>query len=105
MNVVADGLPMRRAAERFQVSHATAARWAACYRDHGAAGMADRPCRRAVCGRAGHHRSVLHHMSFREPHSVMALRPPLRLIFPGWGRRMSEGWPGLAAVKSALSLG
>ena len=43
--VVEDGWPLRRAAERFQVSHATAARWAARYRQLGAAGMNDRPSR------------------------------------------------------------
>jgi len=43
--VVDDGWPVRRAAERFQVSHTTAARWAARYREHGAAGMADRSSR------------------------------------------------------------
>ena len=40
--VVDDGWPLRRAAERFQVSPATAARWAGRYRQLGAAGMADR---------------------------------------------------------------
>jgi len=43
--VVEDRWPIRRAAERFQVSHTTAARWAARYRQHGAAGMADRSSR------------------------------------------------------------
>jgi hypothetical protein len=43
--VVDDGWPLRRAAERFQVSHTTAARWAGRYRALGAAGMADRPSR------------------------------------------------------------
>ena len=43
--VVDDHWPLRRAAERFQVSHTTAARWAARYREHGAAGMADRSSR------------------------------------------------------------
>jgi transposase InsO family protein len=43
--VVEDGWPVRRAAERFQVSHTTAARWAARYRQHGVAGMTDRPSR------------------------------------------------------------
>jgi transposase InsO family protein len=43
--VVEDGWPLRRAAERFQVSHTTAARWAGRYRQAGAAGMADRPSR------------------------------------------------------------
>ena len=36
---------LRRAAERFQVSSTTAARWAGRYRQHGAAGMADRSSR------------------------------------------------------------
>jgi transposase InsO family protein len=43
--VVEDGWPLRRAAERFQVSHTTAARWAGRYRQLGQAGMADRPSR------------------------------------------------------------
>jgi transposase InsO family protein len=43
--VVDDGWPLRRAAERFQVSPTTAARWAARYRQHGPVGMADRSSR------------------------------------------------------------
>ena len=43
--VVEDGWPLRRAAERFQVSPTTAARWAARYRQLGPAGMADRSSR------------------------------------------------------------
>ncbi|XRQ08857.1 IS481 family transposase [Actinomadura welshii] len=43
--VVEDGWSPRRAAERFQVSHTTARRWAARYRQHGTAGMGDRPSR------------------------------------------------------------
>jgi transposase-like protein len=43
--VVDDGWPVRRAAERFQVSPTTAARWAACYRQPGPAGMTDRSSR------------------------------------------------------------
>jgi transposase InsO family protein len=43
--VADDGWPLRRAAERFQVSPSTAARWAARYREFGAAGMADRSSR------------------------------------------------------------
>ncbi len=43
--VVEDGWPLRRAAERFQVSHTTAARWSGRYRTHGAAGMHDRSSR------------------------------------------------------------
>jgi transposase InsO family protein len=52
--VVDDGWPLRRAAERFQVSVATAARWAARYRDRDPGrpvveAMADRPCRPRHC--------------------------------------------------------
>jgi transposase InsO family protein len=43
--VVEEGWPLRRAAERFQVSHTTAARWAARYRQQGRAGLADRSSR------------------------------------------------------------
>ena len=43
--VVEDGWPLRRAAERFQVSVTTAARWAARYRALGEAGMPDRSSR------------------------------------------------------------
>lgn len=43
--VVEDGWPLRRAAERFQVSHTTAARWAGRYRQLGVAGMHDRSSR------------------------------------------------------------
>jgi hypothetical protein len=43
--VVDDGWPLRRAAERFRVSHTTAARWANRYRRLGEAGMHDRSSR------------------------------------------------------------
>ncbi|MCU4749919.1 integrase core domain-containing protein [Streptomyces sp. G-5] len=43
--VVEDGWPLRRAAERFQVSHTTAALWAGRYRQRGEAGMCDRSSR------------------------------------------------------------
>lgn len=43
--IVDDHWPLRRAAERFQVSVTTASRWAARYRELGAAGMADRSSR------------------------------------------------------------
>ena len=43
--VVDDGWPLRRAAERFQVSPTTAQRWADRYRAFGQAGMADRSSR------------------------------------------------------------
>ncbi|OFB36296.1 transposase [Mycolicibacterium sp. (ex Dasyatis americana)] len=43
--IVEDGWPLRRAAERFQVSVSTAGRWAGRYRELGDAGMADRSSR------------------------------------------------------------
>ena len=43
--VVEDGWPLRRAAERFQVSPTTAKRWAGRYRQCGEAGMSDRSWR------------------------------------------------------------
>src|SRR3954452_14378372 len=43
--VVEDGWPLRRAAERFQVSPTTAKRWADRYRSLGESGMADRSSR------------------------------------------------------------
>jgi len=43
--IVEDGWPLRRAAERFQVSPTTAKRWADRYRELGAAGMVDRSSR------------------------------------------------------------
>jgi hypothetical protein len=50
--VVEDGWPLRRAAERFQVSATTAKRWADRYRPDGLGGMADRPSRPHRCPRA-----------------------------------------------------
>jgi transposase InsO family protein len=49
--VVDDRWPLRRAAERFQVSPTTAARWAGRYRQLGPAGMADRSSRPHVSPR------------------------------------------------------
>jgi transposase InsO family protein len=43
--VVDDGWPLRRAAQRFQVSPTTAKRWADRYRSDGVAGMSDRSSR------------------------------------------------------------
>lgn len=49
--VVDEGWPLRRAAERFQVSHTTAWRWAERYRRFGVSGMADRSSRPQRCPR------------------------------------------------------
>lgn len=43
--IVDDKWPLRRAAERFQVSVETARRWSSRYREHGPAGMIDRSSR------------------------------------------------------------
>ncbi len=52
--VVEGGWPLRRAAERFQVSVTTAKRWADRYRLHGCAGMMYRPAARTTV-RPGRH--------------------------------------------------
>ncbi|AEY85359.1 Integrase [Streptomyces hygroscopicus subsp. jinggangensis 5008] len=49
--MVEDGWPLRRAAERFQVSPTTAQRWADRYRQYGEAGMTDRSSRPHVSPR------------------------------------------------------
>ena len=56
--VVEDGWPLRRAAERFQVSVTTAARWAGRYRQLGPAGMTDRSSRPRRCPRQTRRRLV-----------------------------------------------
>jgi transposase InsO family protein len=68
--VVDEGWPLRRAAERFQVSHTTAARWAARYRQGGAAGMTDLSSRpRSSPGRTPRHTE----------HRIVGLRVSRRL--------------------------
>ena len=54
--VVEEGWPLRRAAERFQVSVPTAKRWADRYRDSGEAGMVDRSSRPARSPQRTHRR-------------------------------------------------
>jgi transposase InsO family protein len=69
--IVEDGWPLRRAAERFDVSVTTARRWAERYRAEGAAGMADRPSRPRTCP---------HRTSERRERRVVGLRVSRR-----WG--------------------
>ncbi|TVU57617.1 IS481 family transposase [Paenarthrobacter nitroguajacolicus] len=69
--VVNDHWPLRRAAERFNVSVPTAARWAKRYVEFGEAGMQDRPCRPLSCP----HRSAM-----RTERRVVGLRTSKR-----WG--------------------
>ena len=47
--VVDQGWPLRRAAERFNVSVTTASRWAGRYREHGPSGMVERSSRPRSC--------------------------------------------------------
>ncbi|MBT2568935.1 helix-turn-helix domain-containing protein, partial [Arthrobacter sp. ISL-85] len=47
--IVVDGWPLRRAAERFNVSVPTAARWSRRYRELGEAGLEDRRSRPRTC--------------------------------------------------------
>jgi hypothetical protein len=47
--IVEDGWMIRRAAERFQASPTTAARWAGRYRELGPAGLVDRSSRPRRC--------------------------------------------------------
>jgi transposase InsO family protein len=68
--VVEDGWPVRRAAERFQVSHTTAARWAARYRQAGVAGM---------CDRSSRPRRSPNQLSRRTERRIIALRCSKRL--------------------------
>ena len=68
--VVDDGWPVRRAAERFQVSPTTAARWAARYRQSGAAGMTDRSSRPHRCP---------HQLPARTERRIIRLRVTRRL--------------------------
>lgn len=63
--VVDDGWPLRRAAERFQVSVSTASRWARRYRELGENGMEDLPSRPARSPRR---------TPFRRERRIIALR-------------------------------
>lgn len=96
--VVEDGWPLWRAAERFQVSHSTAARWAGRYRAHGLVGMEDRSSRP-------------HHQPLRTPVAVeeQAIRlrrehriGPLRLGGPCRRRRLHRT-PDPATSRPACS--
>jgi transposase len=69
--VVDDGWPLRRAAERFQVSVTTAARWAARYRERGEHGMGDLSSRPASSPRR---------TSLRRERRIIAIRVTRR-----WG--------------------
>ena len=69
--IVDDGWPLRRAADRFQVSVTTAQRWAGRYREQGVDGMADRSSRPRTCP---------HRLPVRTERRIMGLRVSRR-----WG--------------------
>ncbi|MCG2623612.1 IS481 family transposase [Arthrobacter sp. I2-34] len=110
--IVKDGWPLRRAAERFGVSTATAARWARRYRQHGEAGMAGHSSRPRSCphqtGRRTERRAVGLRTSRRwgpariawhlhlAPSTVRRILarygcPPLRFTDPASGARIRSG--------------
>jgi transposase InsO family protein len=112
--VVEDSWPLRRAAERFNVSHKTAERWAARYREFGPAGMVDRSSRprrsphqlpvrteRRILGlrvsrRWGPARIAYRlHLAISTVHRVLARygAPPLRFTDPATGVRLRSSRP------------
>ncbi|THA23784.1 IS481 family transposase [Streptomyces sp. RKND-216] len=76
--VVDDGWPLRRAAERFQVAHTTAARWAGRYRRHGEAGMCDRSSRPHHCPRQTVPELENRVLQLRREHRIGPLRLAVR---------------------------
>ncbi|WP_328730860.1 IS481 family transposase [Streptomyces caniferus] len=102
--VVVDGWPLRRAAERFQVSHTTAARWAGRYRLHGRAGMEDRsssPCHQPRRTPATVEEQVIR---LRREHRIGPLRLATRAgVAASTAHRILKrhGLPPLAAVDRA----
>ncbi|MGW7489330.1 IS481 family transposase [Streptomyces sp. NPDC054786] len=102
--VVDDGWPLRRAAERFQVSHTTAFRWAGRYRLHGHAGMEDcssRPCHQPRRTSAAVEKQVLR---LRHEHRIGPLRLAARTgVAASTAHRIltRNGLPPLAATDRA----
>jgi hypothetical protein len=122
--IVADGWSLRRAAERFNVSVQTAARWSRRYREAGEAGLADRSSRPVSCPhrsrprterrvlglrvdkRWGPARIAYHlHLNISTVHRILTRYkcPPLRFTDPATGarlrgrepaRRYEYAWPG-----------
>ena len=122
--IVVDGWPLRRAAERFNVSVPTASRWSRRYRESGEAGLQDRRSRPLTCPhrtrvrterrvlglrvnrRWGPARIAYHlHLNVSTVHRILVryLCPPLRFTDPATGirvrgrdraRRYEYAWPG-----------
>lgn len=80
--IVEDGWPVAQAADRFQVSRATATRWASRYRDCGSAGMVDRSSRP-------------HHSPRRTPQPIVR-----RVVHLRWKQRLG---PVAIAAKVGLA--
>jgi transposase InsO family protein len=102
--VVDDGWPLRRAAERFQVSHTTAARWAHRYRQWGAAGMQDRSSRPHCSPRQTPARIEAEVVRMRREHRIGPLRLAARTgITASTAHRILKrhGMPVLAATDRA----
>ena len=88
--VVDEGWPYARAAERFSVSATTARRWAARYREHGAAGMGDRSSRPRHCP---------HRLERRAERRIVGLRVTRR-----WGPARIAYHLGLRPLDGSQSL-
>ncbi|CAM5424339.1 IS481 family transposase IS1652 [Streptomyces tendae] len=102
--VVDDHWPLRRAAERFQVSHTTAARWAGRYRLHGEAGMQDRSSRPRHQPRRTAATVEEQVVRLRQEHRIGPLRLAVRCgIAPSTAHRILQrhGLPVLAACDRA----
>jgi transposase len=102
--VVEDGWPVRRAAERFQVSHTTAARWATRYRQFGVAGMSDRSSRPHHQPRRTPAEAEERLIRLRLEHRIGPLRLAARIgIAPSTAHRIliRHGLPALALCDRA----
>ncbi|MGW0646699.1 IS481 family transposase [Streptomyces badius] len=102
--VVEDGWPLRRAAERFQVSHTTAARWATRYRQLGVAGMSDRSSRPHHQPRRTPAEIETEVLRLRREHRIGPLRLAVRChIAASTAHRILQrhGQPPLAALDRA----
>ena len=119
--IVVDGWPLRRAAERFNVSVPTAARWSLRYRELGDEGLEDRRSRPLTCPhrtrvrterrvlglRVGRPARIAYHLHLNVStiHRILTsyLCPPLRFTDPATGIRVrgrdrasryEYAWPG-----------
>ncbi|EHN71778.1 transposase [Streptomyces coelicoflavus ZG0656] len=104
--VVDDGWPLRRAAERFQVSHTTAVRWAGRYRRLGEAGMHDRSSRPHRSPRQTPAAVEQQIVRLRREHRIGPLRLAARTgIAASTAHRVlrRHGLPALAATDRATS--